>query len=422
MGKRGMYRAMIVFALIALAGLLSVQVYWFTKVYELEESELNSTINVALRDVADKLLKSQGDSSAQITVTQVASNAFEVKKMHSIDYPSLDTTVRSVFVKHGLLLPFQLSVIEQQKKTLAFGNFYTNGALSGAQAICTERVLPRHATFNLEVTFPEKATDVVYRMSLWIASAITSFVVLGIFSYLIFDLIKQKNLVTLKTDFVNNMTHELQTPIATIALASEVLAKSSVRLSRERMTHYAEIISSENQRLKVHVEQVLQTAMLDKGQLILNKQEVNVNTIIGEVIKSFTLRIQRRGGQLRTDLQATNPVMIGDPFHLKNIFYSLLDNADKYSPDAPDITVCTTDKEKGVCISISDKGIGISEKAQPFIFEKFYRAPSGDVHDVKGFGLGLTYVKSIVNAHQGRVRLAGEGSKGSCFELYFQNY
>jgi len=414
---------MIVLALASLCGLITVQAYWFVRAYQLEEKQLDTTINLALRNVTDQLLKSERDSTSQIGIVEkVASNAYQVHYSHPIDYATLDATVREAFLRHGLLSPFELVVLEEVTGKIAFGNFYSAGVKSSPAAVCLERALPQHASITFVVTFPAKKKEILGSMNLWIFSAVAFVVVLIGFSYMIFDLTKQKKLATLKSDFINNMTHELQTPISNIAVASEVLSKNRGRLSEEKLVHYAEIIASENQRLKVHVEQVLQTAMLEKGELALKKSEVNVNGIIEEVVRTFKLRVQGRGGHLNTNLQALKPVMMGDAFHLKNIFYSLLDNADKYSTHAPEITVSTSNTENGICIAIADKGIGINPEAQPHIFDKFYRASSGNVHDVKGFGLGLTYVRDIVNAHQGKVWVASVPDKGSCFEVYFQNY
>jgi two-component system phosphate regulon sensor histidine kinase PhoR len=238
---------------------------------------------------------------------------------------------------------------------------------------------------------------------------------------MIIGLSKDKKLAEVKADFINNMTHELQTPISNISIASEVLRKGSAGLSEDKAVHYADIIYKESQRLRFQVEQVLQTAMMEKGEIEWKKTEVNLNAVIEEVVRIFQVRIQTRQGQIMSKLDALKPLVFGDHLHLANIFYSLLDNADKYSPATPQITVSTRNTDKGILVAIADNGIGINKEVQQYIFDKFYRATSGNVHDVKGFGLGLTYVREVMKAHQGRVSVSSEENGGSVFELYFQN-
>jgi len=245
--------------------------------------------------------------------------------------------------------------------------------------------------------------------------------ILVLFGFMIIDLSKQKRLAEVKADFINNMTHELQTPIANISIASEVLRRGPTTISEEKAAHYAGIIYEESQRLKFQVEQVLQTAMMEKGEIEWQKSEVNLNSIIEDVVRIFQIRIQSRQGQIKSRLDALQPLIFGDRLHLANILYSLLDNADKYSLTAPEITVSTRNTDNGILVAVADKGIGISKDVQQYIFDKFYRATSGNVHDVKGFGLGLTYVREVVKAHQGKVSVSSEENHGSVFELYFQN-
>jgi len=233
-------------------------------------------------------------------------------------------------------------------------------------------------------------------------------------------ILKQKRLSQVKNDFINNMTHELQTPIANIGMASEVL-RAVTPTDRKKAMRYADIIHEENQRLKFHVEQVLQTAQLAAGKVNLDKREVNVHDLINTVLATFELRLQSRHGKIVKQLQASQVSVTGDPVHLSNVLYNLLDNADKYSPVNPEITISTQNDERGIVISVADKGMGISRDIQKYIFDRFYRAPSGNRHDIKGFGLGLTYVQNIMQAHNGSVTVSSEENKGSRFDLVFQN-
>ena len=422
MKKGKSYRFIIVIALIALAGLLVVQINWFMRAYSIQARQFDSKVNLALRSVSDQLLKMDKDSTSKINpVIHGASNSYYVDFNRYIVYSSLDSVIRNSFREFDLLLPFELTVYENMSNTITFGNFYKEGVSSEAEATCLSRDLPKKTAMDFSITFPDRQMTIIGNLGVWIFSAFAFTLILVLFGIMIIDLSKDKKLAEVKADFINNMTHELQTPISNISIASEVLRKGSAGLSEEKAVHYADIIYKESQRLRFQVDQVLQTAMMEKGEIEWKKSEVNLNSVIEEVVRIFQVRIQTRQGQIKSKLDALQPLIFGDRLHLANIFYSLLDNADKYSPTTPLITISTRNADNGILVAIADKGIGINKEVQQFIFDKFYRATSGNVHDVKGFGLGLTYVREVVKAHQGKVSVSSEENQGSVFELYFQN-
>jgi two-component system phosphate regulon sensor histidine kinase PhoR len=279
--------------------------------------------------------------------------------------------------------------------------------------------MAKAGTTLFTISFPDHKANIVGGMELWIFSASMFVAVLALMLGMMLRLSRDKRRAEMRADFISNMTHELQTPIANIALASEVLRKGGDQNGRS--LHYANIISSENARLKSHIDQVLQTAILERGELALSKQELNINDVVSEIASVFTERIHVRGGQMAVHIKATRPMVFADGLHLKNILYNLLDNAEKYSPDAPEISVSTIDTEGGVMVTVTDKGMGILKENYSRIFEKFFRASKGNIHDVKGFGLGLTYVKGIVEAHNGTVTVSSAPGQGSRFEVLLQN-
>lgn len=416
-----LYRTLIIIASTALTGLLVVQVYWFVRAYDLQERQFDTNVNLALRAVSDKILALNRNVTDRIApVQQTALNTYLVNVKTFIPYATLDSLIRLEFGKHEVYQPFELALYAYGSDSLLLGGFYPQGISSGKPS-CTERD-QLAGPMNFSVTFPGKRSDILAGMKLWIISAFIFLVILFLFAYMIIDLSRQKKLAQLKADFVNNMTHELQTPITNIGMASEVLRAANPVLDTGKAAQYVDIIYQENQRLKLQVEQVLQTARLEKGELKLNKKKVDVNAIIKDVLANFQLRLQNKSGQLTCDLRATQSFVLGDYFHLCNLFYNLLDNADKYSPVNPQIMITTANSEEGIRVSIADKGIGIRRDVQKYIFEKFYRAPTGNRHDIKGFGLGLTYVQQIVKEHAGIVTVTSEENKGSCFEVWFQNY
>jgi two-component system phosphate regulon sensor histidine kinase PhoR len=214
------------------------------------------------------------------------------------------------------------------------------------------------------------------------------------------------------------MTHEFKTPISTISLACEVLRDPDMRQLPNQVDRYIGIIGEENKRLANQVEKVLQIATLDRGKFKLHISEVDIHKVITKAIKNIAIQIESRGGVLAASLDAQSPVIQVDEVHLTNIVFNLLDNANKYSPDKPEISISTENTSKGILIKISDKGQGISKENLAKIFDKFYRVPTGNVHNVKGFGLGLSYVKTIITAHHGDVSVKSEPNKGSTFTLF----
>lgn len=223
----------------------------------------------------------------------------------------------------------------------------------------------------------------------------------------------------MKTDFINNMTHEFKTPIATISLAADSIANPRISGEISKVLRFANIIKQENKRMNSQVEKVLQMAQIDRGESKLRLTEVNLHDVITRAIENISLQVEPRKGTAKAVLNANDPMIDGDLTHISNVINNLLDNANKYSPEAPEIIINTADREDGVEISVQDQGMGMSKEARKHIFDKFYRVHTGDLHDVKGFGLGLSYVKAIIDAHKGSVEVKSELGKGSEFILFF---
>ncbi len=217
------------------------------------------------------------------------------------------------------------------------------------------------------------------------------------------------------------MTHELKTPISTISLACEMLGDKSFEKSEKQTDHYVSMISGENKRLGGLVERVLQSAVLDKGEFKLRKEAVDINEILHKVVNSSSVKVESKGGNIDLNLNASNTYHKLDRIHMSNVFYNLIDNAIKYTKEAPMITIETIDTEKGILIKVKDNGIGISPNEQKKIFDKLYRVPTGNVHDVKGFGLGLSYVKAIINKHGAEIDVKSKLGQGSTFEILLLN-
>jgi len=267
---------------------------------------------------------------------------------------------------------------------------------------------------------PEK-NEVIFS-SLWTnfaASVLFVLIILGCFVYTIYVILRQKKVSEMKTDFINNMTHEFKTPIATISLATDSIVSPRVRSDADKVQRFARIIKQENKRMNDQVEKVLQMARLDKSRPNLNLTAVDVNLIVQSAVEYICLQVEPRGGTVTTELRADPSIVEADLTHLSSLVNNLLDNANKYSPESPDIVVITRNVARGVQITVTDHGLGMSREARKNIFDRFYRVHTGDRHDVKGFGLGLSYVKTITEAHNGDIDVRSEPGKGSSFVVTF---
>ena len=272
----------------------------------------------------------------------------------------------------------------------------------------------------LNIYFPERRKYLVKQTGLTIIPTfILTGLLIAIFAYALMVIMRQKKLSNIKNDFINNMTHELKTPISTISLASQMLQDGSVTNTPSIIEHVANVINQESKRLGFQVEKVLQMAVFNEGRLKLKFREFDANKMIKTVTGNFELRVNNKNGTLHTEILADNALIKGDEVHITNVIFNLLDNAMKYSKDVPEIWVKTENRKDQLVISVQDNGIGIAKEHQAQIFDRFYRVPTGNVHDVKGFGLGLSYVKKIIDLHDGTIKVESALNKGTKFKIYF---
>ncbi|MFD1771854.1 sensor histidine kinase [Sphingobacterium suaedae] len=272
----------------------------------------------------------------------------------------------------------------------------------------------------LSVYFPNKSSIIRDTMSYMLLPMVALLgLLIGAFAYTLSIIFKQKKISEMKTDFMNNMTHEFKTPVATIMIASESLRDPEIASDDKRVNRLANIIYDENVRLGNHIERVLNIARLEKENLKIEKVDVRINAVVTGVLDSMHLQLQKAQGVLHTDISASQDLVVGDELHLSNVFFNLVDNAIKYSKDAPEITVKTHNTKTNIVITIADKGMGMTKDQKEKIFDQFYRIPTGNIHNVKGFGLGLSYVNDIVKRLSGKIQVKSEKDKGTIFELVF---
>ncbi len=271
---------------------------------------------------------------------------------------------------------------------------------------------------KLLIYFPNEQSFIVRQLWKLLGISVFLFIVIIIsFSFSIYIINRQKRLSVMKNDFINNMTHEFKTPISTIALACEALKDKDIQKSEIVYNNYIGVIGEENRRLGLMAEQILQTALIDKGQLNLKIMHVNIHEVIESAVNSKKIDAEEKGGTIKLQLKATKPMMNGDRIHLTNVMINLIDNALKYNLNVPHIVINTVNQNGYIYIRVQDNGIGIVHSNQKKIFDKLYRVPTGNLHDFKGFGLGLNYVKETTEMHHGKISVDSEPGKGTTFTI-----
>ena len=325
--------------------------------------------------------------------------------------------------KRDIYVPFNIEVRDDQSyiiyETLQSNNPKSRKQLAKYSTKLFENDI-NSSPGLLSIYFPNKSSVIRDTMGYMMLPMIALLALLiGAFAYTLSIIFRQKKISEMKTDFMNNMTHEFKTPVATIMIASESLRDPEIAADGKRVNRLANIIYDENVRLGNHIERVLNIARLEKENLKIEKVDVHINAVVFGVLDSMNLQLQRANGLLHTDISAPKDLVIGDELHLSNVFFNLVDNAIKYSKDAPEITVKTYNAKDHVVITIADKGMGMTKDQKEKIFDQFYRIPTGNVHNVKGFGLGLSYVNDIVKRLNGRIQVKSEKDKGTVFELTF---
>ncbi len=382
----------------------------------------NSTFeeNLQVRQkILSQLDNDQGNRKRFVDKVLKKLNKSNQKIEQRIKKEDLFQTISGELSNAGIYLPYEYGVVDAEKNILIKSK---NFEFSNDFKYYSSRLFPEDLIskpYYLVVYFPTQK-DYIVRMIGYMGTSsllLTLFVIL-VFGVTIFVIIRQKQLSEIRNDFVNNMTHELKTPISTISLASQMLNDKSIPIESKNLTNLAGVISDETKRLSFQVEKVLQMAVFDKGKISLKIRQLDVHELVNNVVKNFIIQVRNRNGQIVKNLDAEYSMVNVDEVHFSNVVLNLLDNAIKYSKGQPYIEVSTFNKKNGILIRVKDNGIGISKVNQKRIFEKFYRVSTGNVHNVKGFGLGLSYVKKIVEEFDGKISLESEINVGTKFDIW----
>ena len=410
-------RRIIIFGSVVMTGLLIVQGFWMKRAFNIEERQFNHSVQVALKNIADSIVaESPGVHHADIQIRQLSSKIYFAELNSSINPELLDSLLKKELAIRQIRAAYELGIYNAEDDTLGYGEYIPatvqwqidNAQKPGEYSHGEKR--------NFAVYFPDKFSVIAGELKIWIFSSVILLLMTVFFAYAIITLLKERQLAEIKEDFINNLTHEFKTPIANIELANEVLQVNKIERSKQAKYHH--IIHTENQRLKSQVEHILQMGAVDKSQLQLDFKVVNIHELIKKLSESIQMRVKKKTGTFNIQLNAAKSEILADEFHLTNTVYNVLDNAEKYSKNKPEISIITSNGRNGLYITVRDAGIGIRERFQKHVFDKFFRVPTGDVHNVKGFGLGLSYVKTIVEAHKGSISIQSQLNQGTQLDIY----
>lgn len=373
----------------------------------------NRSLQSSIEKSRQELKKSLGTDYDLVVVskTSTSEKTFE-ERIKGVD---LNQVLDEHLKNNGISSNFEFAVKEKGQFTVTSQEFfYRHSEYAYNRKIYFGET---QSVASLFLIFPDQEHDLFSSILLISPSLIITVLLIICFAFCIIVIVRQKKLSAIKNDFINNMTHEFKTPIATISLASQMLKDGAVTQTPETIDHIAGIIRDESKRLTFQVEKVLQTALFTETRMKLKLKNTNLNELVENLASKFHLRIEDKGGKLFYYLEADYDEVYADEVHINNVVSNLLDNAIKYCAKVPEISIYTRNKNNEIIISVIDNGIGIAAKEQKLIFERFYRVSTGNLHDVKGFGLGLSYVKTIVEAHGGRIEVESAEGKGSRFDV-----
>lgn len=452
---------------LSLIGTGVLQLVWFKSSVDQDEKNFSDKVQIAMGLVKEKLLEdaqrfenakdqfsykllnekvynnilnsAKSNWEKQRTRWELRSNQLLINAnsyFENIDKEKLDWYIRHELEEQGINLEYDYGVYSTKRNSFIIvnGNFVVeigdnvqasdgstdsglhNSDYSISLFTNADEISSGESPGYLKIYFPDK--DRWLWSSVWpslLLSLLFTGLILFCFAYTLYVILRQKQVSEMKTDFINNMTHEFKTPIATISLATDSIDSPMIINDESKVKRFTSIIKQENDRMLSQVEKVLQMAMIDKKEFQINKEEIDLHDIIKEAVENAELKVSKREGILEVDLKAESSKLIGDETHLANIVNNLFDNAEKYSPEELNIKVSTWDDRDQIYMSIKDRGQGITKEQRKHIFEKFYRVHTGNIHNVKGFGLGLSYVKAIVDAHGGAINVKSDLGKGSEF-------
>jgi len=420
-----MSRTIITFIVVSLLGLIVVQAGLLNIGLQMEKENYDTEIQAVLHSIKTHLYEDTELSQqiAQLSIDWKEKGLLTADSLPDQTRRALDTLLKEQLAKRGIVADFSFALTDSDNQLLVTSGLFNAETFplnqhtvrfgSLVEAICSCNVLLH---FHQNDLYSYLFGQMAY---LLVPSILFFLLIVGGFSFLVYNLNRQKKLLTIKNDFINNLTHELKTPVFSISLLTKVFKERLKNNETDKLENYLDLLENENDKLKGHIDKVLELASLENGKYSLQKEECDFHEIINEAANSFVLKIDAAQGKIEKNFQSVKAQLLLDKDHFKNVIQNLLDNAIKYSNGKPAIAISTQSTNDKLSISISDKGVGIAPEHHRHLFDKFYRVTTGNLHNIKGFGLGLSYVKYIVEAHGGAIRVQSKQNEGSTFIMEF---
>ena len=401
----------------ALLIVLIIQVNWIFQTAKIKEELFNEKANMVLSRTTEAI-SSDKETCLKIGASVNEDNNPESSaKLGKNEVHKIDSLFKHYMNFYKIQIEYSYEILKPRTDVDKNKNNFTNYIYN----IPSEEEAGENG-FKLKLIFPDKKQFILAEMGTqFITSIVLILFVLILFWRTVLSLMKEKLISEHTSDFLNNMTHEFKTPLTNIALASKMIIKDSANKQDDKIKHYSEIILEENEKLRIQVEQVLSMTALERGEIPLRKTEIDFHQLINDSLKYINLQIENKQGTISLNLNAEKYMVVGDKTHLTNAICNLIDNAIKYSKEKPELTIQTYNSGPDLTVIVSDSGIGIDSHFQKKVFDKFFRVPTGDIHDIKGFGLGLAYVKKIIEMHEGTILLQSEKERGTSFTITLAN-
>ncbi|MCS6992113.1 MAG: HAMP domain-containing histidine kinase [Chitinophagales bacterium] len=411
-------RLILLLGMMSITGALITQIYWLRKALQVKQANFDQAVMLSLRRVAERLEVSAGYNMPTLDVVKkISQRRFIIELDNKIDCNLLDFYLRTELAYPGLNMDFEYTILDVATNQPVFNQKVDIGEEDKLYAISTNLPVFDESTYIIEVFFPHRASFIGTKMTIWLFSSFVLIIVVFFFAYTIWIIHQQLRILQLQKDYLSTVAHQFKTPLTTVSLAAQALQHDDFRNEEQRLKTYGRLIEEESNYMKTQVDQLLNLASLEQDKIALKLEYIDVHETIQELVQRFTLRLERIGGTVRKQLNASMPLIFADRNQFTSALWNLLDNAVKYADGTPQVTVSTHNEDGNLYLSVADRGIGIRKEHQKKIFEKFYRVPTGNVHNVKGFGIGLHHLKLIANAHGWKIHLRSEPGQGSTFTL-----
>ncbi len=414
-------RVIIVLGLLSLIGIVAIQIYWLFSTWHMQQDKLDENIWMALKQVTTEINELHDCQLNDLNpVQQNSETCYTVDVSCNFNQPNLEHLIHTNFNKRNVNIEHEIAIYNCDSNKLEFiGKFSASGdkiSEIGDLDFCID-IEETELVYFFCINISGRNVYLFKKMQLWLVLSFIVLIIVLFFTYTMFSFFKQKQLSELQKDFINNMTHEFKTPISSIGIASDVLLSEPKANIPERFANYAQIIKQENARLNKQVENVLRAASIEKSKTIMDMESLDLHSIINEVFSGQIFSYSDKNVNIIKQLKASKYSIYADKLHLTNILFNLLDNAIKYNNENVELIISTINKGSFLYLSVEDNGQGIPAKLKGKIFSKFYRVPTGNLHDVKGFGLGLYYVKQVCDSHNWKIEVESELTKGTIFTV-----